>query len=129
MAGHVNILFTTVLEAVGHVKSGKLRGMAVTSSTRSPALPDVPTIAEAALPGFDTGSWIGLLAPAGTPQAIIDKIAADVRDIVSEPETRDKFISQGALPRAMSNAQFIALIAAEKKRYAKLIADKNIRTE
>lgn len=129
MAGHVNILFTTVLEAVGHVKSGKLRGMAVTSSARSPALPDVPTVAEAALPGYDTGSWIGLLAPAGTPQAIIDKIAADVRDIVSEPDTREKFISQGALPRAMSNAQFIALIAAEKKRYAKLIADKNIRTE
>ena len=129
MAGHVNILFTTVLEAVGHVKSGKLRGMAVTSSARSPALPDVPTVAEAALPGFDTGSWIGLLAPAGTPQAIIDKIAADVRDIVSEPETREKFISQGALPRALSNAQFTALIAAEKKRYAKLIADKNIRTE
>ena len=114
MAGHVNILFTTVLEAVGHVKSGKLRGMAVTSSARSPALPDVPTVAEAALPGYDTGSW---------------KIAADVRDIVSEPDTREKFISQGALPRAMSNAQFIALIAAEKKRYAKLIADKNIRTE
>ena len=129
MAGHVNILFTTVLEAVGHVKSGKLRGMAVTSAARSPALPDVPTVAEAALPGFDTGSWLGLLAPAGTPQAIVDKIAADVRDIVSEPETREKFISQGALPRAMSNAQFIALIAAEKRRYAKLIADKNLRTE
>ncbi len=129
MAGHVNILFTTVLEAVGHVKSGKLRGMAVTSAARSPALPDVPTVAEAALPGFDTGSWLGLLAPAGTPQAIVDKIAADVRDIVGEPETRERFISQGALPRAMSNAQFIALIAAEKRRYAKLIADKNIRTE
>ena len=129
MAGHVNILFTTVLEAVGHVKSGKLRGMAVTSSQRSPALPEMPTMAEAALPGFDTGSWIGLLAPTGSPPAIVDKIAADVRDIVSEAETRERFLSQGALPRAMNNAQFIALIAAEKKRYAKLIADKNIRTE
>ena len=129
MAGHVNILFTTVLEAVGHVKAGKLRGMAVTSAARSPALPEVPTVAEAALPGYDTGSWLGLLAPTGTPQAIVDKIAADVRDVVSEADTREKFISQGALPRAMSNAQFIALIASEKKRYAKLIADKNIRTE
>jgi len=129
MAGHVNILFTTVLEAVGHVKSGKLRGLAVTSGARSPALPEVPTMMEAALPGYETGSWLGLLAPAGTPQAIIDKIATDVRDIVSEADTREKFISQGALPRAMSNAQFIALIATEKMRYAKLIADKNIRTE
>ena len=129
MAGHVNILFTTVLEAAGHVKSGKLRGMAVTSAARSPALPEIPTMAEAALPGYETGSWIGLLAPAGTPPAIVDKIALDVRDIVSEADTREKFISQGALPRALSQAQFIALIAAEKKRYAKVIADKNIRTE
>ena len=65
----------------------------------------------------------------GSPPAIVDKIAADVRDIVSEAETRERFLSQGALPRAMNNAQYIALIAAEKKRYAKLIADKNIRTE
>ncbi|MBL8382692.1 MAG: tripartite tricarboxylate transporter substrate binding protein [Burkholderiales bacterium] len=129
MAGHVNILFTTVLEAVGHVKAGRLRGMAVTSAARSPALPDVPTMAEAALPGYETGSWLGLLAPAGTPQAIVDKFAAEVRDIVGEAETRERFVSQGALPRAMTNAQFIALIGAEKKRYAKLIADKNIRTE
>jgi tripartite-type tricarboxylate transporter receptor subunit TctC len=129
MAGHVNILFTTVLEAVGHVKSGKLRGLAVTSSQRSPALPDLPTMAEAALPGFDTGSWLGMLAPAGTPPAIIEKIAADVREIVTEADTCERFVSQGAIPRAMSNAQFITLIAAEKKRYAKLIADKNIRTE
>ena len=129
MAGHVNILFTTVLEAVGHIKAGKLRGMAVTSSARSPALPEVPTMAEAALPGYETGSWIGLLAPAGTPQAIVDRFAADVRDVVSESDTRDKFISQGALPRAMSHAQFVALIASEKKRYARLIADKNIRTD
>ena len=105
------------------------RASAFHSGARSPALPDVPTVAEAALPGFDTGSWIGLLAPAGTPQAIVEKIAIDVRDIVSEAETREKFISQGALPRPMSHAQFVALIASEKKRYAKLIADKNIRTE
>jgi tripartite-type tricarboxylate transporter receptor subunit TctC len=129
MAGHVNILFTTVLEAVGHVKAGKLRGMAVTSSARSPAIPDIPTLAEAALPGYETGSWIGLLAPAGTPATITEKIAADVRDIVGEAETRERFISQGALPRAMTQAQFVTLIAAEKKRYAKLIADKNIRTD
>ena len=126
MAGHVNILFTTVLEAVGHVKSGKLRGMAVTSSTRSPALPDVPTMAEAALPGYDTGSWIGLLAPAGTPAAIVEKIAVDVREIVEQSDTRQTFVNQGALPRGMSTAQFSALIDADKKRYARIIHEKSI---
>ncbi len=129
MAGHVNILFTTVLEAAGHVKSGKLRGMAVTSSTRSPALPDMPTMAEAALPGYDTGSWLGLLAPAGTPAAIVDKITADVREILAQNEVRQTFITQGAIPRSMSTAEFTALIETDKKRYARIIAEKNIQSQ
>ena len=129
MAGHVNILFTTVLEAVGHVKSGKLRGMAVTSSQRSPALPDMPTMAEAALPGYDTGSWIGLLAPAGTPAAVIDKITADVREILAQKDTQQTFISQGAIPRSLSTAEFTALIDNDKKRYARIIQDKNIQSQ
>jgi tripartite-type tricarboxylate transporter receptor subunit TctC len=129
MAGHVNILFTTVLEAVGHVKSGKLRGMAVTSSTRSPAFPDMPTMAEAALPGYETGSWIGLLAPAGTPATVIDKITVDVREILAQSDTRQTFITQGAVPRSLSTAEFTALINSDKKRYARVIQDKNIRSE
>ena len=129
MAGHVNVLFTTVLEAVGHVKSGKLRGMGVTSAQRSPALPDMPTIAEAALPGYDTGSWIGLLAPAGTPAAVIEKITTDVREILAQNDTQQTFISQGAIPRSMSTAEFTALINNDKKRYARIIQDKNIQSQ
>jgi tripartite-type tricarboxylate transporter receptor subunit TctC len=129
MAGHVNILFTTVLEAVGHVKSGKLRGMGVTSAQRSPALPDMPTIAEAALPGYDTGSWIGLLAPAGTPIAVIDKITSDVREILAQPDTQQTFITQGAIPRSLSTAEFTTLINNDKKRYARIIQDKNIQSQ
>ena len=129
MAGHVNILFTTVLEAVGHVKSGKLRGMAVTSTTRSPALPDMPTLAEAGVPGYESGSWIGLLAPAGTPPAIIEKIAADVKEIVDQGETRQTFINQGAIPKGTTPAQFAALIETDKKRYARIITDKGLRAD
>ena len=129
MAGHVNILFTTVLEAVGHVKSGRLRGMAVTSSTRSPAFPDMPTMAEAALPGYDTGSWIGLLAPAGTPVPVIDKITTDVREILAQSEVSQTFITQGAVPRSMSTADFSALIHTDKKRYARIIQEKNIQSQ
>ena len=129
MAGHVNILFTTVLEAVGHVKSGKLRGMAVTSMQRSPAFPDMPTLAEAGLPGYESGSWIGLLAPAGTPQAIVDKIAADVTEIVGQGETRQTLIAQGAIPQGTTPAKFAALIETDKKRYAKLIQEKNIQAQ
>ena len=129
MAGHVNILFTTVLEAVGHVKSGKLRGMAVSSTAHSPALPDVPTLAESGVPGYESGSWIGLLAPAGTPPAIVAKIAADVKDIMAQPDAQQTFISQGAIPKSWTTAQFIALIEADKKRYARIIQEKNIQSQ
>jgi tripartite-type tricarboxylate transporter receptor subunit TctC len=129
MAGHVNILFTTVLEAVGHVKSGKLRGMAVSSTTHSPALPDVPTLAESGVPGYESGSWIGLLAPAGTPPAIVAKIAADVKDIMAQADTQQTFISQGAIPKSWTTAQFTALIETDKKRYARIIQEKNIQSQ
>ena len=103
--------------------------MGVTSAQRSPALPDMPTIAEAALPGYDTGSWIGLLAPAGTPAAVIDKITTDVREILGQSDTRQTFISQGAIPRSLSTAEFTALIDNDKKRYARIIQDKNIQSQ
>jgi tripartite-type tricarboxylate transporter receptor subunit TctC len=129
IAGHVNILFTTILEAVGQVKGGKLNGMAVSSKARSPALPDVPTLAEAALPGYESGSWIGLMAPAGTPAAIIDKIAADTRDIVAQADTRQTLIGQGALPRGETLAQFAAVIDTDRRKYARIIIDKGIRSD
>ena len=83
MAGHVQLLFMTVLEASGSIKAGKLRALAVTSDKRVPALADVPTLAEAALPGFNSISWLGLLAPAGTPPELVEKISADVRTILA----------------------------------------------
>ena len=126
MAGVVNLTFLTVLESSGAIKSGMVRPVAVTSSTRSPALPSVPTLAETEIPGFFSISWIGLLAPAGTPKNIIDKIAKDVQEIVGAPEMRERFIAQGATPIGNTPAQFQALIDSDTKRYAKIIAEKNI---
>ena len=129
LAGHVNMLFATVLEAAGQVRSGKLRALAVTSKTRSPALPDVPTLADSGVPGYESGSWIGLLTPKGTPVEIVEKIAADVRAVLQEEDTRKTLVDQGALPRALAPAQFGALIDEDKKRYATIIADKNIKLD
>jgi tripartite-type tricarboxylate transporter receptor subunit TctC len=129
IAGHVNILFTTILEAVGHVKAGKLNGMAVSSRTRSPALPDTPTLSEAGVPGYESGSWIGLMAPQGTPAAILDRIAADTRDLVAQADTRQTLIGQGAIPRGETLAQFAAVIDADRRKYARIIADKGIRAD
>jgi tripartite-type tricarboxylate transporter receptor subunit TctC len=129
IAGHVNVSFATILESSGHIKSGRLRALAVTGLTRSPILPEIPTLADTVLPGFNSSSWIGLLAPAGTPQAVVDKIAADVREVMQIPELRQQFIDQGAVPVGSTPAQFQALIDNDRRRYATIIQEKNIAVD
>ena len=129
LAGHVQLSFMTVLEASGHIKARKLRALAVTGSKRVPALPDVPTLSESVLPGFNAISWLGLLAPAGTPPVIVEKIAADVRSILSDESVKARFVSLGGVPRATTPQEFAQLIAGDKRRYAQIIRDRKISTE
>jgi len=129
MAGHVNLLFASVLESSGHIKAGKLKGLAVTHAKRSPALPDVPTLAEAGVSNGESGSWIALLAPAGTPAAIIGKLAGDVKEVVAAADVRDKLIAQGAVPRSSTPAELQKLIDADRARYGKIIRDKGLKAE
>jgi len=129
IAGHVQLSFMTVLEASGHIKAGKLRALAVTGDKRVAALPDVPTLAESALPGFNAISWIGLLAPAGTPPDLVEKIAADVRAVMADEAVKARFASLGAVPRTTSPQEFSKLIAADKSRYAQIIRSRKITTQ
>ncbi|MBS0455162.1 MAG: tripartite tricarboxylate transporter substrate binding protein [Proteobacteria bacterium] len=129
MAGHVDMLFASILETSAYVKSGKLRALAVTSATRSPGMPDVPTLAEQGIANAESGSWVALLAPAGTPQPIIDKLSAAVKEVVALPDVRDKLIAQGATPRGTTPAELQATIDAEKARYARVIKARNVRVE
>jgi len=129
IGGHVNVSFATILESSSHVRSGKLRALAVTSAKRSPALADVPTLAESGLPGFNSVSWIGLLAPAKTPQPVIDKIAAEVKAVLADPEVNKRLLDQGATPMALGPAEFRKLIDTDRDRYAKIIKEKNITVE
>lgn len=129
LAGHVQLSFMTVLEASAHIKAGKLRALAVTSGKRVPALPDVPTLSESVLPGFNAISWLGLVAPAGTPQLIVEKIAADVRSILSEESVKARYVSLGGVPRATTPQEFAQLIAEDRRRYAQIIRDRKISTE
>lgn len=129
IAGHVQLSFMTVLEASGHIKAGKLRALAVTSDKRVSALPDVPTLAETAVPGFNSISWIGLFAPAGTPKEIVDKVSADVREVVGAEDVKAKLVNLGAVPLANTPAQFTQMIANDRKRYAKIIADRKITVD
>jgi tripartite-type tricarboxylate transporter receptor subunit TctC len=129
LAGHVQLSFMTALEASGHIKSGRLRALAVTSDKRVGALPEVPTLAESALPGFNSISWIGLLAPAGTPREIVEKISADVREIVASDEVKNRLSELGGVPRANTPAQFAAMIEADRLRYAQIIRERKITAE
>jgi tripartite-type tricarboxylate transporter receptor subunit TctC len=129
LAGHVQLSFMTVLEASGQIKAGKLRALAVTSDKRVPALPDVPTLAEGTLPKFNAISWLGLLAPAGMPKEMVDKIAADVRAVLADEAVKAKFVSLGGVPRATTPQEFVKLIADDRQRYAQIIRDKKISTE
>ena len=129
MAGHVDILFASVLEGSGNINAGKLKGLAVTHAKRNPALPNVPTIAEAGVKGGESGSWIALLAPAGTPSAVIQKIAKDVREAVSQKDIQEKLIGQGAVPQASTPRELQALIDRDLARYGKIIRDKGLRAE
>src|SRR3954451_7265900 len=129
MAGHVDLLFASVLEGSGHIKSGRLKGLAVTHIKRSPALPDVPTLEEAGVKDAESGSWIALLAPAGTPQAIVDKVGADLKEAVEAPDVREKLIAQGAVPQASSARELQALIDKDRLRYGRVIREKNLKAE
>jgi len=129
LAGHVQLSFMTVLEASGYIKSGKLRALATTSAQRVSALPDVPTLAEGLIPGFNSISWIGLLAPAGTPPAIVEKMSADVREVLASDEVKTRIVGLGGVPLGSTPAQFSGLIENDRKRYAQVIRDRKITIE
>ncbi|HUQ73758.1 MAG TPA: tripartite tricarboxylate transporter substrate-binding protein, partial [Burkholderiales bacterium] len=129
MAGHVDLLFASVLEGSGHIKSGRLKGLAVTHAQRSPALPDVPTLAEAGVKEAESGSWIALLAPAGTPAAIVSKVGADIKEAVGAPDVAEKLIAQGAVPQASTPRELQALIDGDRLRYGRIIRDKGLKAE
>jgi tripartite-type tricarboxylate transporter receptor subunit TctC len=129
MAGHVNLLFVSVLESSGNIRAGKLKGLAITHAKRNPALPDVPTLAEAGVPNAESGSWIALLAPAGTPAAVIAKIEADVKEAVAAPDIVEKLVGQGAVPRSSTPRELQAVIDADLKRYSRIIREQNLKAE
>jgi len=129
MSGQVNLLFASVLEGSGNIKTGKLKGLAVSHAKRNPAIPDVPTLAEAGLKDAESGSWIALLAPAGTPASVIEKANADVREAVAIPEVRERLIGQGAVPQASTPKELQALIDADLKRYGRIIREQGLKAE
>ena len=126
MAGNVDMIFASVLETSGFIKAGKLKALAITSKNRVSALPDVPTLQESGVSGAESGSWIGLLAPAGTPRDIVDKISQGVQQAVASSEFQQQLLAQGAVAKSGTPAEFAQLIADDRKRYARIIIDNKL---
>lgn len=129
LAGQVSMYFGTTPSSMPFVRAGRLRALAVTSAQRSAVVPDVPTIAESGLPGFEQSAWHGLLAPAGTPPAIIGKLNDEIVRILRLPEIADRLAAQGVDVIASSPAEFAAFIRQDVAEYAKLVKTAGIRID
>jgi tripartite-type tricarboxylate transporter receptor subunit TctC len=124
--GQVQFMVGNIAGATGHIQSGRIRALGVTSAKRSPQLPDVPTVAEAGLPGFENTGWFGFMAPAGTPKPIIDKIHADTVKVLADQEVKDRLTQLGMAPVGNSPADFTREIAVEYERWGKVVTARKI---
>jgi len=123
LGGEVQIMFELMPTAMPHVKSGRMRALAVTSRERSPVMPELPTVAESGLPGYEVGSWFGLCAPGKTPRAVVDKISADVAAAVRAPDMQSRILGLGAQPMVMTPEEFSRFLRAEITKWSKVVKD------
>jgi tripartite-type tricarboxylate transporter receptor subunit TctC len=129
IGGHIQMFYSVPINIIGHVKAGKLKALAVTGASRLKALPQMPTFAEAGLPGFDVKTWNGVLAPAGIPTPIRDKLSNEIGVLLDMQETKDKLDSLGMMTSYRNSQQFADLIKSEIAAYAKVIKAANIRID
>ena len=129
LAGQVKVMTPNVLTALPHIKSGRLRALAVTSGKRSDALPDVPTIAEAGVPGYESVQWYGVLAPAGTPRDVVQRLYMEIAKALRSGDVRERLAADGAEPVGSTPEQFAAFIRAEIDKWAKVAKAAGIKPE
>jgi tripartite-type tricarboxylate transporter receptor subunit TctC len=129
LGGQVSMLFNSMPTVIPHVKSGRLKGVAVGSAKRSPAMPDTPTVAEAGVPGFDYVTWYGMFAPAATPKPTVAKLNAEVAKILGDRELAQRLAVQGAEPAPTTPEQLGRYMREEQARWRKVIKSANLQLE
>lgn len=129
LAGNVDLLVSSLPSAMGQIKAGKLRPLAVTSGKRSSSLPDVPTIAESGYKDFDVSTWYGLFAPAGTPASVVSSLNARVNQLLGNAEVKAAILAQGAEPQAMTSAQFTTLLKTEYVQWKGIVEASGAKIE
>jgi tripartite-type tricarboxylate transporter receptor subunit TctC len=124
IGGNTDLMFDNLPSSLPHIRAGKLKALAVTSAVRSAALPDLPTVEEAGGPvlkGFEASSWFGLVAPAGTPMDVVNRVQAETAKALAAPAIKERLIAQGAIPSGMTSAEFARFIGAETAKWAKVV--------
>jgi tripartite-type tricarboxylate transporter receptor subunit TctC len=129
IGGHTHMLMNSYLASVPHIRSGKLRGLGVTDTKRTPLLPDVPTIDEAGVKGYQAANWWGIAAPAGTPQPIVDRLHKEITAVLESEEIRKRFESDGANIVQMTPAEFTRFFQDELAKWGKVVKEANIKPE
>ena len=126
MSGQVQTMFGTILASVPHMRSGRLRGIAITGPRRSEAVPEVPTFAESGLPGYDASSWNGIVVPSGTPRPIVDKLNAEIVKIMQMPAVLERLAPDGTLAISSTPEEFAAFIKSEQAKWSKVVREAKI---
>ena len=129
MGGHVQFLFSTVVQGIPHIKSESLKAIAIGSLKRSAALPDVPTIAESGIPGYDVTNWFGILGPRDMPRQIVEKLSTEIAKHLRNPEFMAKLAAEGAEPVGSTPAEFAQLISSEIEKYGRIVKETQIKVD
>ena len=129
LGGHTKAIFATTITALPHIRSGKLRALGLGARERSPVLAELPTIAEAGVPGYEAANWIGIVAPAGTPAAIVAKLHHEVSAIQDQPEVKKQFAAEGMDVLRMSSADFGAFFASDMAKWERVVKEGGIKPE
>ena len=127
LGGHIPMAALSIASGMPHIQGGKVRGLAVTSAARSPALPDVPTVAESGFPGFEANGWLGILVPNGTPPDVIAKLNGEIAKVMQSAEMKKQLLAQGVEARVSTPEQFDAFIKSESAKWGKVIAEAGIK--
>jgi tripartite-type tricarboxylate transporter receptor subunit TctC len=129
VAGHTSVMAATILTGMPQIRAGRLRPLGISSAARSAVVPDIPTVSEAGLPGFESVQWYGLLAPAQTPKEIITRLHAEMTRILQQPDVKDRFAGDGADPVGNTPDEFARYIQSELVKWAKVAREAGIKSE
>jgi len=129
LGSQVDLMFDAISTIVGQVHAGKLKALGTTGQHRSAVTPEIPTIAEAGVPGYEATIWLGLMAPAATPKPILDRLSAAVNKIINAPDVKENWGKQGAVPMAMTPDEFGKFLRADIAKWAKLVKDTGMKVD